>query len=369
MKIKSLFIALLSVLSAYTCVAQNSHLNDEANALIERIKHQTTDRKVMFGVANGVSRSYNNLDAGGGIPGDCRQITGKDPMFIENDFLFKRDKDFWQREIANTREAQKRGAVIGYCWHLGGYAGGTFRNDDKDKDLVKKIISPKDSPEKNWYLSMLDTVVTPVFMDLGFPVIYRPFHEMNGNWFWWGRDNICPEQYVELYRLTVDRLRGNGLRNVIFCWSPDTRLPEEYYPGDDYVDIVGLDVYEPGCSPYHGTAAYGEALRALENFSQKHNKIACISETGLREYEGVMRYPEEIPTFWTEKVFAPILAKDNIYNISYVMSWYNANWEHDNRSSLYLPFKGIEKVYGDKGKAAIKDLKKLSKNRNVLFLK
>lgn len=365
---KILILIICLWVSAET-MAQNPRLNSEANALLSTLKALPLKGQTMFGVANGVSRSYNNINAQGGIPGDCRQITGNDPMFVENDFLLKHDPAFWSAEMANTRQAQKKGAVIGYCWHLGGYATGTFRSEEGDRHLAEKIISKKDSPEKSWYFSLLDTMVTPVFMDLDFPVIFRPFHEMNGNWFWWGRDNITPEQYIELYRITVDRLRENGLTNVIMCWSPDTRLAEEYYPGDNYVDIVGLDVYEPGCSPYHGNEAYGKALNALNDFAVKHNKVAAISETGLREYEGVMRYPMEIPDFWSRMVFKPILERADNYHISYVMSWYNANWSKNNRGSLYIPYKGIDEVFGEKGKLAIKDMRKLCKNKRVLFLK
>lgn len=365
-----ILLLILTLLMALNAMSQNPHLNSEANNLLEYLWKLPTDHgKTLFGVANGVSRSYNNLDAGNGIPGDCRQITGKDPGFVENDFLFKRDKTFWDNEYRNTKSAISRGIVVGYCYHLGGYNSGTFRPEPADKDLVKKIIGKKDCPEKDWYFSLLDTVVTPVFMDIAKPVIYRPFHEMNGNWFWWGRDNCTPEEYIQLYRLTVERLRANGLNNVIMCWSPDTRLAEEYYPGDDYVDIVGLDVYEPGCSPYHGTEAYAKALKDLDAFAVNHKKVAVISETGLREYEGVMRFPMEIPDFWSRMVFAPILDSPQNSHISYVMSWYNANWSKNNRGSLYVPYKGIEKVYGDKGKQAIKDMKKLSKNRRVIFVK
>lgn len=363
------YFLLILLAVSINCLAQDhKYLGSDAQQLLENIRSHAQNGDIMFGVANGVSRAYNNLKAEGDTPGDCRQITGKDPQFIENDFLFKRDQVFWKNEMARTRAAYNKGCVIGYCWHLRDPISGDFRLNDQNKNVAKKILSPKESMEKSWFFSLIDTMLTPVFMELDFPVIFRPFHEMNGNWFWWGSKAIDPEQYVELYRATVDRIRKNGVKNVIFCWSPDTRLTDEYYPGDDYVDIIGLDVYEPGCSPYHPDSVYVAETRKLLDFARIHHKIPAITETGLREYNNVMRFPEEIPDFWSKMVFAPLLDQKGRGNgIAYVMSWYNANWSGNNRGSLYIPYKGIEQTYGENGKKAIQDLKQLSKQKHVIF--
>lgn len=368
MKKHCLLISSLCI-SVFTTNAQTSQYQDEATRYtISAIAKQAASGKIMFGVANGVSRSYNNTFGQHEFFGDCKAITGKDPQFVENDFLFNSENGFFTREVQAAKASQANGALIGYCWHLESYTSKSFRKSDADSALVSKIVSEEPSPEKTWYYSLLDTLVTPVFRDLGFPVVFRPFHEMNGGWFWWGSECTTPEQYIKLYRATVDRLRNNGLRNVIYCWSPDTYLKMEYYPGDDYVDIMALDVYEPGCSPYHPNNVYVDELNNLLKTAKQHGKIAALSETGLREYDGVMRYPEEIPDFWTSKVFAPILNKKGKGNgIAYVMSWYNANWHNDNRGSLYIPYPGIEKVFGQKGSMAIDDFKKLASYKNVLF--
>jgi hypothetical protein len=61
---------------------------------------------------------------------------------------------------------------------------------------------------------------------------------MTGNWFWWG-SNIGQATYKQLYQLTVTGLKARGVHNVIYCWSPDKSADFSYYPGDDYVDILG----------------------------------------------------------------------------------------------------------------------------------
>ncbi len=366
--------AVLSCLLATSSVAQTSRYQDhDTQTLLHNIAAQADNGKVMFGVANGISRPYNNINAQQPLVGDTKSITGKDPQFVENDVMFgKNMPEFFAREILLTRQAQQKGIVIGYCWHLGGFSTNSFRYSEEEKDLAQKIIAETDSPEKQWYLSLLDTVVTPLFKQFGFPIIFRPFHEMNGGWFWWGSRAITPSQYITLYRITVDRLRANDLRNIIYCWSPDTYLKMEYYPGDDYVDIMGLDIYEPDCSPYHPDGTYAAEMKKLIDTAHSHNKIPAITETGLREHEGVMRYPDEIPDFWTKKVFSKILTghaphKSKANGIAYVMSWYNANWSNDNRGSLYVPYPGIENDHGSNGQKAIDDMKNLSRYKNVIF--
>ncbi|MCC6354931.1 MAG: hypothetical protein IT577_13665 [Verrucomicrobiae bacterium] len=76
----------------------------------------------------------------------------------------------------------------------------------------------------------------------GKPCILRPFHEMNGRWFWWGGQ---PENYRKLWRLVFDLLQEEGVRNVIWCWAPSANTPRgpDYYPGGDMVDIIGTSQY------------------------------------------------------------------------------------------------------------------------------
>lgn len=85
----------------------------------------------------------------------------------------------------------------------------------------------------------------------GVPVLWRPYHEMNGNWFWWG-GKPGENGYKKLYRMLYDRLVNfHGLNNLIWVFNAnevslgvDNYAP--YYPGDDVVDILATDVYRTG---------------------------------------------------------------------------------------------------------------------------
>lgn len=82
------------------------------------------------------------------------------------------------------------------------------------------------------------------------PVIFRPWHEMNGGWFWWGANSCTIEQYRQLYAKTYHTLTEAGCNNIVWSWSPNlsdqktVNLFLERYPGSDYVDMIGVDIYE-----------------------------------------------------------------------------------------------------------------------------
>ncbi|MFF7971637.1 glycosyl hydrolase [Streptomyces sp. NPDC007905] len=113
--------------------------------------------------------------------------------------------------------------------------------------------------------------------DCGVPVLLRPYHEMNaapGHGFWWaGQD---PAAYHRLWRLTYDFLvNRRGLHNLIFVWSPNSwdggygRTPGKYYPGGDYVDVVGVDAYSDTPARPLGKGAWTEVwYRGLEEYDR-----------------------------------------------------------------------------------------------------
>jgi len=83
------------------------------------------------------------------------------------------------------------------------------------------------------------------FKALGYPVVFRPFHEMNGRWFWWGGQ---PKAFKKLWREVHAIFAAQGVRNVLWCWTVSGRgnpgeSIKDYYPGDQYVDLFAIDYY------------------------------------------------------------------------------------------------------------------------------
>jgi mannan endo-1,4-beta-mannosidase len=109
------------------------------------------------------------------------------------------------------------------------------------------------------------------FKEAHIPVLWRPFHESDGTWFWWGSKG--PEVACELYKLMYDfYVNTYHLDNLLWVWN--CRL-KEGYPGDEYVDIISVDIYLPEYKP----TDYKEEYEALVEATTR-NKVAALAEVG-----------------------------------------------------------------------------------------
>lgn len=236
-----------------------------------------------------------------------------------------------RKEIIRQYE---RGGVITISWHADNPLTG---GDSWDVDMpggVSSILPGGDKHEL--FLSWLQKVVdffhslktddgTPV------PILFRPWHEHTGSWFWWGKDHCSAEEYKQLWYIMRNYFDKEKVNNVLYVYSPDAQGPGEVYmeryPGDEFVDMLGLDCYHRDNED--GIEAYTHTLHTILSFMTqegvKRNKPIALTETGL----------ETIPisNWWTGVLF-PVI--DN-YPVSYVLVWRNAR-ERDNH--YYAPFPG-----------------------------
>lgn len=240
------------------------------------------------------------------------------------------------------KEGYRRGGVITISWHMDNPVSG---GDAWDTTRAVPAILPG-GDRHDAYKRRLDRFADFVqglkvgpFTWLGFgkpvPIIFRPFHEMSGFWFWWGDASTTPEEYKALWRFTVEYLRDEkGLHNLLYAYSPDVVEDEEeyltYYPGDDYVDILGYDDYHT-LGREGGVSALAAQLRRLVEIARERNKIAAFTETGA---EGV-----EDPNWFTGRLLAAIEADPVGQQIAYVLVWRNANRD-DIPGHFYAPHDG-----------------------------
>ena len=162
-------------------------------------------------------------------------------------------------------------------------------------------------------------------------MILRPFHENNGNWFWWGKGRCTTEEYVQLWQFTVSYLRDSlQVHNVLYAYSTDMFETEqqylERYPGDEWVDILGCENYwdfQGGASISNGIAQ----LRMLVRISDQRKKLAALTECG---FNGI-----PVRNWWTQFLLKSIKEDSAARNISYMMVWRNANLKQ-----YYTPFVG-----------------------------
>jgi mannan endo-1,4-beta-mannosidase len=125
-----------------------------------------------------------------------------------------------------------------------------------------------------------------ILKEAGVPILWRPLHEASGGWFWWGASG--PEAYKKLYILLYERLTGEyGLNNLIWVWNGQDA---EWYPGDEYVDIIGEDIY-------HGEKVYtsqiSSYLNAVKNYSKEMKMVyltenGCLFDPDLARRDGAM---------------------------------------------------------------------------------
>ena len=119
--------------------------------------------------------------------------------------------------------------------------------------------------------------------DKGIAVVWRPLHEASGGWFWWG--TASAECYVQLYRLVFNRMVvTNELKNLIWVWNINTdpafgydysALNAAWYPGDEYVDIVAVDIYNPMEDHNSGANYFNKIVSDVGT-----NKMIALSENG-----------------------------------------------------------------------------------------
>ena len=139
------------------------------------------------------------------------------------------------------------------------------------------------------YLAYLDMIADFAHLLEG-SIMFRPFHENTGSWFWWGEAHCTPEEFKALFRYTVDYLRDvKGVHNFLYVYSPgsEPKSPEEFavrYPGNDYVDMVGVDMYDrisqKGLDEIF-FKDFEKQLKVLQDFAVAHDRLMAVTETGL----------------------------------------------------------------------------------------
>lgn len=261
---------------------------------------------------------------------DVKDVVGDHPAVHGSDFHFLIDKD--RHEVfAHRRAALKAyqdGAMVTFDYHWLGRHGRSHNWHEEDAKLLHRIVNGDDSQgDVAWFYGHLDQVLKIVNEDLGFPIVFRPLHEMNGGWFWWGsRLEGGPETYRRAFQLLVDYMRERT-DLVLFCWSPDKALATDYYPGDDYVDVIGIDGYGAG-NPnidYIDVPRMVALLEQTVDFAAERGKVAAFTETGYHTH-GEIAYHTERPQWWTQDVLGPILASPKASRIAWVLTWINAHW-------------------------------------------
>ncbi|MCM1307846.1 MAG: glycoside hydrolase family 26 protein [Butyrivibrio sp.] len=165
--------------------------------------------------------------------------TGKLPAMRGLDYMNNDFKGVNQRAI----EWWNKGGLVTICWHTGVNGSGYQESLDDNPNFDKLLTEGTD--EYNAMMKSWDEAATALaeLRDAGVPVLWRPFHEFDGKWFWWGKGDS--ENFIKLWRLMYDKFTNEyGLTNLIWVLGYSGEIRNGWYVGDEYCDIIGSDTYD-----------------------------------------------------------------------------------------------------------------------------
>lgn len=253
--------------------------------------------KVISGAMANVSYNTEGADT-------IYKMTGKYPAINCFDFIHfihsaPLNQESWAPDYSNDSIAKawwNAGGIVSYMWHWNVPVSKLFKNNynkytcsvnntnGQNTDFNAANV-PISGTYENTIANRDLEIIADYLLNLqndGIPVIWRPLHEASGNicqysggkaWFWWG--NAGSNAFKALWKYMFDYFKNKGVKNLIWVWTSNTK-DADWYPGDEYVDIIARDYYENDASLYHKSIY--EEMVALMKISK--NKIITLGECG-----------------------------------------------------------------------------------------
>ncbi len=395
-------------------IAAKDDVSQIKNELFANLTDVMNSSRFLFGqqrsTLSGVGRDGMNPwgDGSYGTEPDSQKLVGDRPAILGMDVWdYAMKNPTWNQaayaKAAKEFYAEGKGGVVAFDWHMRscdvadvydaagnhGVPGEGFQikdwNSDSNRSCLCRIVNEEPWINglswKDWlFTQKLDRFVGKLQADGldQIPMIFRPFHEMNGSWFWWGakswdcekhlgRKNVIsgPAAYKKLFSMSVDYLRNNrGLRNMLIAFSPDKLCKHEghscdtqraqsdtatdvelyndfmnLYPGSSSVDILGLDLYyavnrgNAYETPEYQSALFVRYLKTISKIAQEQGKVAALTETGNYNLHNEVTKSSD----WFTKHLMPLLKGDKDLSIAYTLTWENRNPQ---LTEYYIPFLG-----------------------------
>ncbi|MFC4102399.1 glycosyl hydrolase [Paenibacillus xanthanilyticus] len=229
--------------------------------------------------------------------------TGKYPAIFSTDLIdyspSRVEHGAASTEVDKAIQWAKEGGIVALVWHWNAPAGlydtagkewwRGFYTDSTSFD-VQYALSHPDSEDYRLLLRDIDAIADQLkrLQDARVPVLWRPLHEAEGGWFWWGAKG--PEPAKQLYRLMYDRLTNtHRLNNLIWVWNSES---PDWYPGDDVVDMVSVDIYNPAGNYGPSIAKYDSLVNLVQD-----KKLVALPENGP------IPDPEQLQTYAAHWLF------------------------------------------------------------------
>lgn len=351
----------------------DANAGTSATALYAYLMALRENGQVLFGHENDINKMVSSTAKEGDvkdITGSISGVYGIDSLALTGAELGISDaKEALNQAVAYSKQAAEQGAIITLSTHMPNFTNEKIKvNADGSYDFTACDFSEAKDTSNNCaeqilpggayndrFTAYLDIIAeyANALQEDNIPVLFRPYHENTGSWFWWG-SSTGVETYKSLWRYTQEYLQSKGVHNMIYVYSPNGPITgaEEYltrYPGDEYVDVLAFDYYDD-YSTYPATFddSFFKNLEAtcqvVSDLAAKKGKVAAISETGVRamkkdgsDYEGLLVSGNPIVGHnWYQEV-SNIAAK---CDMPYWLVW--ANFGDTN---FYVPYKYNE-TYG-----------------------
>ncbi len=218
-------------------------------------------------------------------------------------------------------------SLISICWHMG-IPGDVDGGYNSSQDTYDGLLEALNDPTSEGYAQIVEDMDKAVpylqeLQDNNVVVLWRPFHEFDGKWFWWGKDGA--EAFVKLWQLMYDRYTNEyGLNNLIWVLgyagnsSPGSTT---WYPGDEYVDIIGADSYSDYAADNGYSAMYEELTTGLAD----SNKPAALHECGKLPSISSLQQ-DDIEWLWFLVWHSNYIENEDVNSIASVVAVFNSEY-------------------------------------------
>lgn len=321
--------------------ASAGNMVDQKATLATRYLHSNLKNQMghtfLFGMqhATGYGVGWENDDD----RSDIKDVCGDYPAIYGEDLreaLQGGDKE--ARLRYRIQQAYERGGVITMSWHQLDYDNRGWNSDRVNYEKIVTHILPGGKRHAD-YVAKLD-LVADFFKSLrgkqgeAIPVIFRPFHEHYGSWFWWGMGQCTTDEFIQLWQFTVEYLKDHKqVHNLLWAISPDLKFLDQgadyfdRFPGDDYVDIYGVDFYYHVPLNQYVINDYQQRLNRVVKIALEHDKIPALTEIGQ---DGL-----EDPNWHTRVMINPLKYDSINRHVAYGVTWRNEGTWH-----FHVPYPG-----------------------------
>jgi mannan endo-1,4-beta-mannosidase len=339
---KPLLLCFCLIINVVTWAQIDPKATKETKALFLNLK-RLQKQGVMFGHQDGLAYGLNRDSTrwiGDANRSDVKSVSGEHPAVIgwdlgklEFDSTHNLDGvpfELMQKQIVAHYQ---RGGINTISWHPNNPIDPSKTTWDKVDSTIKRVLNDKKSLKnyKKWLdkaATFLKNLKTPD--GVAVPIIYRPYHEHTGSWFWWGAGHCTADEYKAFWKMTVTYLqKKKKVHNLLIAYSTDRFTSKEHYmeryPGNDFVDMVGFDLYHRNAPASNAAfkADFGRMVNTLQEIATENGKPCAVTEMGLEKVT---------EADWWTNIVLPVVQDSQL---SYFLLWRNGRPDH-----YYAPFEG-----------------------------